>query len=225
MLDLFLDAVNRDGERWPSRIRVDRGVENVLVCNAMVQFRGEGRASFIASPSTHNQRIERLWREVYRCVCHLYYYTFYAMESSGFLNVEDPTQLFALHTIFIPRINNSLIEFSEAFSNHAVSAEGNWTPYQMWMNGMMRANNPHAHGDIDAEPDDIELYGCDPEGASPSEEDNNIVVEPITLDNRHSIESSVLDVVDPLMQSTQLGIDLYIQALDLVRDIMDPAND
>lgn len=191
----------------------------------MVQFRGEGRASFIAGPSTHNQRIERLWREVYRCVCHLYYYTFYAMESSGFLNVEDPTQLFALHTIFIPRINNSLIEFSEAFNNHAVSAEGNWTPYQMWMNGMMRANNPHAHGDIDAEPHDIELYGCDPEGASPSEEDNNIVVEPITLDNRHSIESSVLDVVDPLMQSTQLGIDLYIQALDLVRDIMDPAND
>ena len=85
VLDLFLDAVNRDGERWPSRIRVDRGVENALVCNAMVQFRGEGRASFIAGPSTHNQRIERLWREVYRSVCHLYYYTFYVMESSGLL--------------------------------------------------------------------------------------------------------------------------------------------
>ena len=26
MVDLFLDAVNRDGERWPLRIRVDRGV-------------------------------------------------------------------------------------------------------------------------------------------------------------------------------------------------------
>ena len=30
----------------------------------------------------------------------------------------------------------------------------------------------------------------------------------------------VLGVVDPLTQSTQLGIDLCIQALDLVRDIM-----
>ena len=30
----------------------------------------------------------------------------------------------------------------------------------------------------------------------------------------------VLDVVDPLTQSTQLGIDVYIHALDLVRDIM-----
>ena len=32
--------------------------------------------------------------------------TFYAMESSGLLNVEDPIQLFVLHTIFIPRINH-----------------------------------------------------------------------------------------------------------------------
>ena len=54
VLDLFLDSVKRDGDRWPSRIRVDRGVENVLVCDAMIQYRGEGRASFIAGLSTHN---------------------------------------------------------------------------------------------------------------------------------------------------------------------------
>ena len=52
----------------------------------------------------------------------------------------------------------------------------------------------------------------DPEGPSPSEEDNNVVVELISLDKRLSIECYVLDVVDPLTQSTQLGIDLYIQA-------------
>ena len=63
--------------------------------------------------------------------------------------------------------------------------------------------------------------GYDPEGPSPSEEDNNVVVELISLDKRHSKECYVLDVVDPLTQSTQLGIDLYIQALDLVRDRME----
>ena len=62
-------------------------------------------ASFIAGSSTHNQRIERLWREVYRCICHLFYYTFYAVESSGLLNVEDLIQLFVLHTILIPILN------------------------------------------------------------------------------------------------------------------------
>ena len=60
VLNLFLDAINRDGNLWPSRIRVDKSVENVLVCDAMVQARGEGRGSFIAGPSTHNQHIERL---------------------------------------------------------------------------------------------------------------------------------------------------------------------
>ena len=56
VLELFLDAVKMDGNLWPSRIRVDKGVENVLVCDAMIQARGEGRGSFIAGPSTHNQR-------------------------------------------------------------------------------------------------------------------------------------------------------------------------
>ena len=64
VLELFLDAVKSDGDLWPSRIRVDKGVENVLVCDAMVNARGEGRGSFIAGPSTHNQRIERLWRDL-----------------------------------------------------------------------------------------------------------------------------------------------------------------
>ena len=39
------------------------------------------------------------------------------------------------------------------------------------------------------------------EGPSPSEEDNNIVVEPVSLDKRHSIECYVLDIVDPLTRT------------------------
>lgn len=121
VLDLFLDAVNKDGNRWPSRIRVDKGVENVLVCDAMIGIidaRGEGRRSFIAGPSTHNQRIERLWRDVYRCICHQYYYIFYAMECTGLLNVDDPLRLFTLHLIFLPRINEAQGEFLEGFNHH-----------------------------------------------------------------------------------------------------------
>ena len=57
--ELFLKAAEADGGLWPSRVRVDRGV-NVLVCETMVNIRGEGRCSFIAGRSTRNQRIERL---------------------------------------------------------------------------------------------------------------------------------------------------------------------
>lgn len=76
VLELFLAAVHRDGNLWPSRIRIDKGVENALVCDAKLQAGGHGRGGFIEGPSTHNQRIERLWRDVFRCVCHLYYYIF-----------------------------------------------------------------------------------------------------------------------------------------------------
>ena len=55
VLTFFLNAIEKDGGLWPSRIRVDQGVENVLVCEAVVEKQGENMASFTAGSSTHNQ--------------------------------------------------------------------------------------------------------------------------------------------------------------------------
>ena len=63
VLTLFLNATEKDGELWPSRIRIDQSLGNVLVCEEMVEKQGGGWASFIAGPLTHNQRIKRLWRD------------------------------------------------------------------------------------------------------------------------------------------------------------------
>ena len=49
---------------------------------------------------------ECLWRDVFCTV--LYYQIFQYMEDSGILNVDDEVYLFALHYIFLPRINDSL---------------------------------------------------------------------------------------------------------------------
>ena len=53
VLDLFR-AVQKDENLWPSRKRVEKGVEKVLVCDAMVQARGDNRGSFIAGPSSRS---------------------------------------------------------------------------------------------------------------------------------------------------------------------------
>ncbi|KAJ4939961.1 hypothetical protein JOQ06_029396 [Pogonophryne albipinna] len=60
----FMDAVAKYGV--PSRVRTDHGGENNSVCLMMNIFRGSHRGSALRGRSTHNQRIERLWGDLWR---------------------------------------------------------------------------------------------------------------------------------------------------------------
>ena len=106
---LFKEAIEEYGV--PSRVRSDKGGENILVCQFMIAVRGTDRGSHIAVSSVHNQRIERLWRDVYRYVCSTYHELFYAMEALGVLDPTSDEDLFVLHCVFLPRVNRSLKEF------------------------------------------------------------------------------------------------------------------
>ena len=48
------------------------------------------------------------------------------------LDLDNETDIFALHYVYIPRINRTLDEFGAAFNNHSVSSEGNRTPLQLF---------------------------------------------------------------------------------------------
>ena len=99
---------------------------------------GIGRGSHIAASSVHNQRIERLWRDVFRCVCSTYHELFYSMEAIGILDPDDDLDLFVLRCVYLLRVNKSVAEFARAWNLHPIRTERNWSPRQIMMNSMIR---------------------------------------------------------------------------------------
>ncbi len=76
LLSAFVGAIDEFG--LPSRIRTDKGGENVLIAEYMLNHpdRRPGRGSIITGKSTHNQRIERLWRDLFSgCICFFVFFS------------------------------------------------------------------------------------------------------------------------------------------------------
>ena len=216
VLRLFEDGVQRF--QLPSRVRGDRGGENRRVCDFMIEHhRGTGRHSYIAGTSTHNNRIERLWRDVRQHTINAYITLFRSLENDDNMNINNPLQLFTLQYLFLPRINQSLALFANIWNNHKLRTEHSMTPLQLI--GEL--------ADTSAPPEDIdpENYGFDEEEEEEEGEELNEVdqvqCDPIEcpLNDNQLLEFKERVPVLSLVNSYSTLKDVFFQALSVMIEI------
>uniref|UniRef100_A0A3Q1AXH4 Integrase core domain-containing protein n=1 Tax=Amphiprion ocellaris TaxID=80972 RepID=A0A3Q1AXH4_AMPOC len=183
----------------PSRVRADQGVENLDIAHFMFATRGTGRSSFISGKSVHNQRVERMWRDVWVAVTSKYHDILHTLKEDGLLDISDATLLFGVHYVFVPRLWADLDTFIEGWNNHSFS-------YPVLTDMFCFLNLK-----------DLQDPGIDWESAVLQEDSNGTVVVPeveCPLDNEALEE--LQRTINPLEHSESHGRDLYIRFLQQV---------
>lgn len=124
----------------------------------------------ITERSIHNQRIERMRKDVFAYVLQNFYNLFYFMKSQNILNANDEVQLFVLQYIYIARVNRALDYFSVQWNNHPMSTERNRSPPQIWTEGFYKfakSNYTAMRDAFDVHSTDFDHYGIDDDGPRP----------------------------------------------------------
>ena len=204
VLNLFTTAAEYYG--LPSKVRTDLGGENREVWRYMIEQHAS-ESAVITGSSTHNERIERLWRDVYRGVGVIFADTFRQLEDEGSLDNLNDIDLYCLHFVFKPRINFALAAFVESWNNHSISTEGNYTPNQLFVQGILQAPESFIqHHTAQIPPCTVHQS---PSSRSHVQVPHSAFEPCVTLCIR-------LSRVNPLGPSDNFGCDIYLRVTEIV---------
>lgn len=156
--------------------------------------------------STHNERVERLWRDVTRCVSSSFIDTFNVLEAENVLDPGNEVDIFCLHYAFLPHINKCLVDFCGSWNYHPLSTEGNMSPLQLFVEGVGES------GELEGP----QQPPCsDPSGAS-SEQVETVEVPAKKFIPCSQLLTQLKSSVDPISQCSDFGKEFYYRSIQLV---------
>ena len=167
----------------------------------------------ITGKSTHNQRIERLWRDVFTGVLSYYYKLFYFLEDEGVLDPLNSTCIAALHYVFLQSINEKLKLWMTAWSNHRMRTTGT-SPLRLWLSSEMQ--NPVGLSETATE-EELASYGTEGILFETEASDERPILNPPEIRLSQECQSELARAIPALHPLHNHGIELYLTAVDIIQ--------
>lgn len=142
------------------------------------------------------------------------------MESCGLLDPVDETHLFALHYVFLPRINKALSEFKMQYIHHPMRTVGYLSPFQVFHEGVLHFSSHTGSRSIlnDEVP---EMFGVDEDGPWPelrTEEEESVVIDPIRNPLQPQDYDELCQSIDSGSDDQNYGITTFSSVLQFISD-------
>lgn len=205
VFDAFLGALQAYG--LPSRVRSDHGGENIDIWRYMLDMYNDATC-VLTGKSTHNERIERMWRDVTRCVSSSFIDTFNDLESENMLDPLNEVDIFCLHFVFVPRINKHLADFQGSWNCHPLSTEGNMSPRQLFVEGLSQMDN--------ASIQQADSGSTTVPPALPPEDPDAVCVPSNKFIPCSQLSAELISSINPMSECVDFGKEFYSRAVQLV---------
>lgn len=134
---------------------------------------------------------------------------FHCFELDGVLDIGNAKQIFCLHLVFVPVINDHIARFVAGWDQHQLRTAGHHTPDQLF----------YAFGVLPPDPVHIdEDYGLDPNGPPvlAGDEDIGVVIPDLFIPPNCDFTTFFEEV--RMLSSTRTPADVYLCAIHRVND-------
>ncbi|KAJ7068428.1 hypothetical protein C8F01DRAFT_1208004 [Mycena amicta] len=125
----------------------------------MEEYFGPTHGAYIWGRSVHNIRIKRLWCDLTQGIGRKWSAFFFSLKLHYGLLPDLDTHIWLLHYLFLPALNEDVLEWARSWNNHKLRLANHRTcsPRDMFFFGMIE----NGLRDADDELEDLEEYGID----------------------------------------------------------------